>query len=168
MDVLPNLIPHLANLLSWNYNTTQQQTKKKPKAVKYTRQKVTSFFLGIYNCAIVIWTIYLYIEFMYVWILFNSLSQEPPPHPVFESFHVPLLHLAKIVILLIYPPFVQIPMYIMKTDFKNIAEKKLGGGGESGCNNLPFWDGRGGNRNKYMFLQYLRHKVDFVGYFSYF
>ena len=79
--------------------------------------------------------------------LFNPLSQEggvvaTPPLSDFPSCRFCVF--AKIAIRSVYPPFVQIPMYLWKKFQKFLPWKKLGGGGAATTPPPPNWEGRGG------------------------
>ena len=64
-------------------------------------------------------------------VAYNPLSGggllQPPPLSDFPSYHFCVF--AKIAIRSIYPPFVQIPMYLWKNFSKIFAVGKVGGGG---------------------------------------
>ena len=76
-----------------------------------------------------------------------TLSQQPPsPFRIFP--HVVSAVFAKIAIQPIYPPFVQIPMYLWKKNFKNFAVKKSRGRGGVATTPPPPSPERGGNKSR--------------------
>ena len=71
----------------------------------------------------------------------GGLLQPPCPFSDFPSCRFCLS--AKIAIRSIYPPFVQIPMYLRKIFSKIFSVIQIGGRGVGGCNTPPFLRGKG-------------------------